>query len=217
MPITAVAFDYGNVLSRPRVPEARARARALTQLSVAEFERYYTQHRLAYDRGTLTGHAYWAELLGHTPVPPTPKLIAQLIQLDVVSWSQLDDRVLQWARQLNTAGVQTAVLSNMPSDILAGIRRQGHWLALFDATIFSCEVGSVKPEAAIYHRLLETLRVPSERVLFIDDMWTNVTAALQMGLQGVHYHSFPRLQQVVQAAFALPPPADAGAVTQQRV
>lgn len=108
--------------------------RDLTRLSVAEFEHFYTQHRLAYDRGSLTGDAYWTELLSHTPFPPTPDLIDQLIHLDVVSWLQLDERMLQWAKRLKAAGVQTAVVSNMPPDVLAGVRSKGHWLAMFDAT-----------------------------------------------------------------------------------
>ncbi len=206
IPIAAVAFDYGNVLSRPPAPEYRARLRALTRLSAAEFEQYYTQHRLAYDRGSLTGHAYWSELLGHTAIPPTPEVILQLINMDVASWLRLDERLLQWAARLKAAGVRTAILSNMPSDVLAGVRRQGRWLALFDVTIFSCEVVCVKPEAVIYHRLLEALQVPDEQVLFIDDTEDNVKAAKQVGLQSVFYDSFTRLQQVVRTTYALPPP-----------
>lgn len=93
--------------------------------------------------------------------------------MDVASWPRFDERLLRWATRLKAAGLQTAILSNMPSDVLAEVREQERWFALFDVTIFSCEVGCVKPEAAIYQRFLEALRVSTEEVLLIDDAEDN--------------------------------------------
>lgn len=39
-------------------------------------------------------------------------------------------------------GLPLAILSNMPPDVLAGLRTsRGDWLSEFAVTIFSCEVG----------------------------------------------------------------------------
>src|SRR5438309_1363437 len=89
----AVAFDYGNVLSFAPAPEHRARLRALTRLSTTEFEQHYTQDRLAYDRGTVTGQENWSAILSHTSVSPTPEVIADLIRTDAMSWSHVDGRM----------------------------------------------------------------------------------------------------------------------------
>ncbi len=204
--IAAVALDYGNVLSLPPSPEHRTRLRALTHLSAAEFERLYTQNRLSYDRGTITGQAYWSTLLNHTSVPPTPALISHLILTDALSWSRVDERLLQWVTRLKAAGVRTAILSNIPSDVLAEVQQQGSWLKQFDVAIYSCEAGCVKPEPMIYHLLLRALKVPADQVLFIDDTHENVQAAIQLGLQAIHYSSFASTQQVVRATYVLPLP-----------
>jgi putative hydrolase of the HAD superfamily len=208
-PIDAVVFDYGNVLSRPQDQNDIERLTKLTRLPVGDFGRRYAERRLAYDRGLITGAEYWADLLGGTEGLLTTELAAELIRVDVASWLQLDNRVVAWARKLRTANISLAILSNMPLDVLAGLRKsRGDWLGEFAVTIFSCEVGCVKPEAQIYRRLLDALALTASRVLLIDDRQANVQAATQSGLQAVRYCSFEALQEEVQDRFDLPLPID---------
>jgi putative hydrolase of the HAD superfamily len=204
--ITAVALDYGNVLNPAQDPTHRARMLTLTQLSSDEFDQHYYADRLAYDQGQRSGYEYWARILHHNAVPATPSLIETLIQEDILSWLSIDTRLLQWVERLKRAGVRTAILSNMPSDISTALRAQSTWLTQFDVTIFSCEVGCVKPDVGIYQRLLEELGVAGNQVLFIDDRSDNVRAATDLGIHGIHYHSFSALQDVVRTTFAIPLP-----------
>ena len=107
--------------------------------------------------------------------------------------------MLQWAARLKAAGLRTAILSNIPSDMLAAVRQRGSWLQQFDVGIYSCEVGCVKPEPMIHGMLLRVLKVPADQVLFIDDASRDAKGATQLGLHGVHYNSLAELQQVVRA------------------
>ena len=63
MALRAVAFDYGMVLSGPPHPQAQQELRRITGLSHEDFERHYWADRLDYDRGELTGLAFWQKLV----------------------------------------------------------------------------------------------------------------------------------------------------------
>jgi putative hydrolase of the HAD superfamily len=54
---------------------------------------------------------------------------------------------------------------------------------LFDAEIFSCEVGSVKPEPAIFHKCLDALKLKPSECLFVGDGGSNeLIGAKEVGL-----------------------------------
>lgn len=60
-------------------------------------------------------------------------------------------------------------------------------LPLFDAVTLSYEVGVMKPDPAIYHDVLEKLRLPAAACVFIDDLEENAAAAAAIGMHGIHY------------------------------
>ena len=53
-----------------------------------------------------------------------------------------------------------------------------------DLAISSHQVGTRKPDPAIYRHALATLGVPADRVLFFDDASGNVEAAQALGMRG---------------------------------
>jgi len=54
---------------------------------------------------------------------------------------------------------------------------------LFQYRFLSFELGAVKPDPAIYERVIEQLPIPPSRVLFLDDVALNVDAARAAGLR----------------------------------
>jgi HAD superfamily hydrolase (TIGR01509 family) len=70
----------------------------------------------------------------------------------------------------------------MPHDFLVFARKKFPLFSLPDVGLFSCEANLIKPEAAIYHRLLSLLKRPPEEVVFFDDNQDNVTAAAALGI-----------------------------------
>jgi putative hydrolase of the HAD superfamily len=55
----------------------------------------------------------------------------------------------------------------------------------FSVSLSSCYLGLRKPDAAIYHRALDILGRPAERVLFIDDRAENAAAAAAVGINAI--------------------------------
>ena len=64
MPIEAVIFDYGKVLSNPEDPDAQRKLIALTGLERPDFDHHYWRHRNAYNQGHLNGRTYWEKIAG---------------------------------------------------------------------------------------------------------------------------------------------------------
>ena len=53
---------------------------------------------------------------------------------------------------------------------------------LFDQLFFSFEMGLVKPDAAIYKQVSETIKKPLSEIVFFDDNVFNIESALNLGM-----------------------------------
>jgi putative hydrolase of the HAD superfamily len=107
--------------------------------------------------------------------------------------------MILWVQQLHAAGFKTAILSNMPTDMAAHVRKNFAWISHFDHHIFSAEVRSVKPEAAIYQHCINELGVQPSEALFIDDRDVNLEQARAEGIHGIRFQSVAQLRNDLQA------------------
>jgi 2-haloacid dehalogenase len=73
------------------------------------------------------------------------------------------------------------------------------FLTGFDVCVVSGIEGLVKPDPAIYHRLLERTGLPPEACLFIDDAAHNVEGARAVGMHAVRFESAARLERDMAA------------------
>jgi len=195
MPIEAVIFDYGKVLSNSEDPVAQQKLLALTGLERPDFERHYWAYRHAYDLGHLNGHTYWEKIASDAGLSLTPECIEELIEADVLMWTSLNEEMLGWVIALQEADIKTAILSNMGPDILAYMRQEFGWLAHFQHHTWSCELGICKPDPAIYLHTCEKLRVKPQNALFLDDKAENIAAAAEFGLNAVVFDNIEQLRR----------------------
>jgi HAD superfamily hydrolase (TIGR01509 family) len=56
----------------------------------------------------------------------------------------------------------------------------------FPVRIYSCVVGSSKPNPVIYQEALRATKVKANEAVYIDDLAENVAAAQSLGMIGVH-------------------------------
>jgi putative hydrolase of the HAD superfamily len=81
-------------------------------------------------------------------------------------------------------GLPVYALSNIARHHMEAIER--NWPGIFDRAtglFLSYEIGARKPDAKIYHHLLENLGVKGSQCLFLDDRAENVEAARAAGIQ----------------------------------
>ena len=107
---------------------------------------------------------------------------------------------------LRQAGMRLGLVSNADAMEIAA------WAdcslaGLFDVEVFSCEVGCVKPEPAIFHKCLSALGLRPEECLFVGDGGSNeLVGAKEVGLttvfvSGVIAELWPeRIPQRIEAA-----------------
>lgn len=211
MPIRAVIFDYGMVLSNPAVPSAHARLVAASGLSAEVLDRHYWAHRHNYDLG-MTGRDFWNKVAADAGTTFTPAQIVNLIESDVLMWTSVNEEMLSWVTALQNAGLRTGIISNMVWEILEHMSKWFGWLDRFDHTTWSCALGIAKPDPAIYIQTCEALEVSPAESLFIDDKPENITGAENAGLQAILFTTVEQLRRDLESSgltSALPAPGRA--------
>lgn len=205
--IQAVIFDYGNVLSCAQASSDMNAMAKRCGMPIDRFHDFYWKFRPAYDRGEIKGASFWTSVAAEAGEKPTPDEISELVFLDIQSWLHINQATMEWAVQLRRAGIRLALLSNMPFEIARYIESNCPWVSYFDPLIFSCDLGSVKPEPTIYKNCLAKLNVRADKVLFLDDRAENVTAAAQLGIPGLVFDDMEKVLREVQRLFdlSLPP------------
>lgn len=197
-PIQAILFDYGMVLSAPPDSATWQRMRQITGFDEEVLHQGYWRFRHAYDRGELTGVAYWNEVASSGETTFTAQQIADLIAADVDLWAQLNRPMVDWAQRLQRAGVRTGILSNIGDAMTEGLLRRFDWLSAFYHCTWSYTLHLAKPELAIYRAAAEGLATPPAQILFIDDKIENVEAARKADMQAIEYRDFSSFEQEME-------------------
>jgi len=195
----AVVLDYGGVLSygpSPREIELLSRSFRVTP---ARFEPAYNRARGLYDRGDLSITEYWSGIGRESGIKLTPVLLERLGRADREMWGRVNPQMRDWFEKLRPAGYRTALLSNMPSDMIAHVRENFTWLASFDHQILSAEVRLVKPDPAIFQLCLDRLDVRAPEAIFVDDTKENVAGAQSLGFATILFRSVARLRRDLES------------------
>lgn len=186
-----IVFDFGAVLVnwrphdvvRKHFPEIAHSQEKVAQLSTSLFSHDDWQ---GFDAGRLTSEEICS-------------LTARRLSLDErVVWRMVDDindhispiassvQVLEnLYAQREAKGYKLYFLSNMPAPYARGLERHD-FMRCFDGGIFSGDVGLVKPQPEIFHKLEAMFDLQAKPILFIDDHPANIAAAGKEGWQTLH-------------------------------
>lgn len=98
-------------------------------------------------------------------------------------------------RRLKAKGYGIYGLTNWSAETFPLIRDTYPVFGEFDGIVVSGEEHLLKPNAAIYHCLLERYNLQSEESIFIDDNADNVAAAKAVGMESVRFADAATLVQ----------------------
>jgi epoxide hydrolase-like predicted phosphatase len=181
--IEAIIFDFGRVISAQK-PRSLFRSyeeelgMAPGMLNRVMFGREAWQDVLIGRKGL---DEYWLEI-GPALGLLTPERI-QAFRQRYFGDEAVNDDVLDLVLRLH-GRYRLAILSNAPP-------RLSKWLAdwgiidLFDVVVCSGDVGTVKPDPAIFQLTLDRLGVAPHESVFIDDTTGHVEAARALGMHGI--------------------------------
>ncbi len=89
---------------------------------------------------------------------------------------------------------KTGLLSNAWSDARQSLAAEIGDLSIFEFIVYSAEVGLMKPDPAIYRRILDMMQLPPEKAIFVDDTEQNIAAANELGIHGLLFKSAEKVQ-----------------------
>ena len=87
-----------------------------------------------------------------------------------------------------------AVLSNTDPLHVAHMENTYQFLGYFTVRIYSCRVGTSKPNPIIYKEALRACKVRSQEAVYIDDVGAYAEAAERLGIKGIVFKSPEQLQ-----------------------
>ncbi len=116
MGISAVVFDFGNVLKPPPEEACFDGLQRIAGMTGQPFLGPYWQFREDYDLGSLDGPAYWQAVAATAGKRLSPGQAEELTVRDAELWMGMHPVLLTWIKALRRQGLRTAVLSNMPRE-----------------------------------------------------------------------------------------------------
>lgn len=199
-----VVFDYGRVLSHAPTLAERQELAALAGVSEPPFFQLYSDTRDEYDCGRHDYTRHWQHFADAAGVSISAEQLARIVELETRMWLRVNPDALALAREIKASGVRTAILSNMPDDLLGDLRKSFDWLDEFEVQIWSCEHGVIKPNPAIYRICLDALGCEPQRTLFFDDRPDNVEGARRAGMESHVFESVEQAREIVRARLKHP-------------
>lgn len=198
MAISAVVFDVGNVLIEwdPRhlyrrlIPDEAAREAFLADICSPDWN-------LEQDRGRT-----WAEAIAER-VALFPQHEA-LIRAYSDRWADMVPGEIPGSvailEALRAAGVPLYAITNFSSEKFTEAQARFPFLTRFIDVVVSAEERLLKPDPAIYRRLLDRNGLAAEACFFIDDSEKNVEAARAVGMRAHHFRNAEGLAVALREA-----------------
>ena len=152
------------------------------------------------DGPVLSGRAEVVPLLAEALLTNGSDADAQRLYDDLWLAIEVSAESLAVARALRASGVAVHLATNQDLRRAAYMKAELGYDDVFDSCFYSSDVGWAKPSAEFFTHIVETLGVPADQVLFVDDSQANVDGARGAGLRAERWElddGFPALETLV--------------------
>ena len=185
--IKTIIFDIGNVLMRfdydVYIKNLLKDDDLIEKVNEAIWARgYWNELDLGYDPETVFSKMYEAG--------PDYQEEIRLVLDHVGQCIGPAEYAKPWIRDLKKKGYRILYLSNYSEYIMEAGPEALNFLPLMDGGVFSCYVGMIKPDPAIYEEICDKYALKPSECVFIDDNKENIKAAKTFGLHVVHFKDY---------------------------
>ena len=199
--VDAVVFDLGNVLI-PFNPRWLFRKLLRDEASI---DRFFAETDFdAWNTAMDAGRRFADGIAAHSRRFPHYR---PLFEAFFARWPETVGEPIaesvEVLRGLQERGIRTYALTNFSAETYPLAAARFAFLADFDGAVVSGDEGVVKPDPAIYRRLIERYAIVPQRAVFIDDKFENVDAARRLGFHALHFTD-PALLRPALRALGLP-------------
>jgi putative hydrolase of the HAD superfamily len=105
---------------------------------------------------------------------------------------------LDLIQELHDKNLSLYVLSNIPSGRFAYLKERHDFWDVFQGAVISGDLGTVKPEKAIYEYLFHTYQLDPSTCVFIDDSSINIDGARAVGMDGIVFTDAASCRSVLE-------------------
>ncbi|MHB1357896.1 MAG: HAD family hydrolase [Anaerolineae bacterium] len=210
--INTLIFDWGGVFQRTE--DYAPRQELASELGIDE---------PALERAVFGGSEMKDASLGKLAAIEAYQMVVTKLGYakDVLSFVQrffagdrIDPRLVQLVRWERAHGLLVGLLSNAPPSLVTEHGIVGRWgmEGLFDAQVFSYQVGVLKPDKRGFEVVLHALSAIPGEAVFIDDFTENIVGAQAAGLSALLFTTLPKLlSDLDQIGVPVPDLAELGA------
>lgn len=198
--VRALIWDMGGVLVRNMDPQVRGRLAEPYGMSSMELENLFFGNEVS--ARASVGLAHEGDIWDFVQKKLALKTedMPQFIR-DYWSCDQFDEELYAYTMSLRPR-YKVALLSNAFFETRTSLKQRfPHFFDMFDVTVFSAEVGLVKPDPRIYQLVLQELKLQPQETVFVDDFIENVVGARAVGMHAVHFKSAAQALAALQEYF----------------
>jgi HAD superfamily hydrolase (TIGR01509 family) len=193
---TIVVFDLGKVLVDFDYTIAARKIAARSQKSLAEIKVLIEQSRfiIDYEIGRLTRREFYERVREATGFGGTLEEFGDFfadIFTEIPPMIELHSRIRQ-------RGIPTYIFSNTNDLAIEHVRRNFPFFSNFDGYIFSYEVGTMKPDPAIYEALEKLSGRSGADIVYLDDRPENVAGGKVRGWRAILHETPEKTRAVIE-------------------
>ncbi|MCB1118536.1 MAG: HAD family phosphatase [Chlamydiia bacterium] len=195
-PVQAIVFDFGKVIgsSKPqKIVTFAANSFGISEEELYKRLRNDPSH-IAWQKLVWDGN-FWQRVADENGIILTR-------EWQEAYWTTKQETIyahpgmLSIVNQLKDQGFRVAMLSNVISEKADVIRSLGLY-DLFSPALLSCDIGFDKPDAKAFQLLIETLDLPPESVIMVDDHPRNIATANHLGMAGVLFETPTQFRELL--------------------
>jgi putative hydrolase of the HAD superfamily len=189
--IKAVIFDWGGVLIENPTEGILRYSREVLKIGTGCMLGAYRKLIPYFQEGKITEEEFWKGVRRRTGAKGGMPVSLWLEAFEHAYVEKKD--VFEVARALHGRGCRTGILSNTEKSARPVMDRDSY--RIFDPVVLSWQVGSAKPQRRIFEVLIESVALPPEEILLVDDVEANIAAAKNLGLQGLLFTNAQALRK----------------------
>ncbi len=136
-----------------------------------------------FKKGVTTENDYWADTIHRLGLEISTEEIKRLL----ISGYTVNPIIKRVVNDVRKQGYKTCICSNDFRTRIEGLDNKFDFLKNFDACVFSCDAGILKPSKKIYEKLLGQLNIQPEELVYSDDNEEKLFGAKELGINTFAY------------------------------
>ncbi|MGL1933631.1 MAG: HAD family phosphatase [Fibrobacterales bacterium] len=184
--IKAVIYDWGGVICVNPAPQFLTACSTALGVEEARLQPLLTHYIDPFQKGEITEEALWKSICSELHIK-NYDWTQPLWRPAFESFYTPQQQVIDSAKTLKSLGYKIGFLSNTEVPAMELHLSLGY--DFFDARVFSCVEGIIKPLGDIYSLIAERLGLSSEECIMIDDKSENIVGAQAAGMSGILFSS----------------------------